>query len=95
MSYTELFKLKSNPFRIIPATRPEEIIWAGFPDLKEKFTQRIKRSLNISNSSIILNWGEFGSGKTHAARYFTRINHTQYHLFYQKAKILFTTCLYR
>jgi hypothetical protein len=72
MSYTDLFKLKNNPFRIIPATKSEEIIWAGFPDLKKKFERIIKRSLRIPNSGLIINWGEYGSGKTHAARYFNK-----------------------
>jgi len=26
--------------------------------------------MKISNSSLVLNWGEYGSGKTHASRYF-------------------------
>jgi hypothetical protein len=70
MSYTELFNLTSNPFRLTPAVDPEEIIWAGFPQIKAKFESRIKRAIRIPNSSLVLNWGEYGSGKTHAARYF-------------------------
>lgn len=70
MSYTDLFNLTSNPFRLTPAVNPDEIIWAGFPVIKAKFESRIKRSIKIPNSSLILNWGEYGSGKTHAARYF-------------------------
>jgi hypothetical protein len=70
MSYTDLFNLKSNPFRLTPAVNPDEIIWAGFPQVKAKFENRIKRSIKIPNSSLVLNWGEYGSGKTHAARYF-------------------------
>lgn len=70
MSYSKLFNLNSNPFRLTPAVNPEEIIWAGFPDVKAKFESRIKRAIRIPNSSLILNWGEYGSGKTHAARYF-------------------------
>ncbi len=70
MSYEKLFNLKSNPFRLTPAISSEEIIWAGFPAIKEKFHSRIKRSIKVPNSSLILNWGEYGSGKTHAARYF-------------------------
>lgn len=70
MSYEKLFNLKSNPFRLTPAISSEEIIWAGFPLIKEKFHTRIKRSIKVPNSSLILNWGEYGSGKTHAARYF-------------------------
>ena len=70
MSYEELFNLKSNPFRLTPAINSSEIIWAGFPEIKSQFESRIKRTLKISNSSLILNWGEYGSGKTHAARFF-------------------------
>ncbi len=70
MSYTDLFNLTSNPFRLTPAVNPEEIIWAGFPQIKSKFESRIKRAIKIPNSSLVLNWGEYGSGKTHAARYF-------------------------
>lgn len=70
MSFEEKYHLNTNPFRITPAVSSDEIIWAGFKDLKEKFVKRIKRSIKIPNSSLILNWGEYGSGKTHAARYF-------------------------
>lgn len=70
MSFEENYKLKTNPFRITPAVSSNEMVWAGFPDLKQKFIKRIKRSIKIPNSSLILNWGEYGSGKTHAARFF-------------------------
>lgn len=70
MAYTDLFNLTSNPFRLTPAINPEEIIWAGFPQIKAKFESRIKRAIKIPNSSLVLNWGAYGSGKTHAARYF-------------------------
>lgn len=66
------FKLKSNPFRLTPSIDFKEIIWAGFPMIKEKIETRIKRSINIPNSSLVLNWGEYGSGKTHASRYFSK-----------------------
>jgi hypothetical protein len=70
MSYIELFNLKTNPFRLTPAVSPEELVWAGFPEIKAKFEGRIKRTIKVPNSSLVLNWGEYGSGKTHAARYF-------------------------
>lgn len=70
MSYENLFNLKGNPFRLTPAISSEEIHWAGFPIIKEQFEKLIKRSMRIPNSSLVLNWGEYGSGKTHAARYF-------------------------
>lgn len=66
------FKLKENPFRVVPAINSKELIWAGFSDIKEMFETRILRSLQIPNSSIVLNWGDYGSGKTHAARYFCK-----------------------
>ena len=68
----EKFKLKTNPFRMVPAVNQEELIWAGFSEIREKFEKRIKRSIRIPNSTIVLNWGEYGSGKTHAARYFSK-----------------------
>lgn len=70
----EQLKLKSNPFRLTPSIDSKEIIWAGFPTIKEKIKTRIKRSINIPNSSLILNWGEYGSGKTHASRYFNKLD---------------------
>ena len=46
--------------------------WAGFKEIKKTFEKRIERSIRIPNSSLVLNWGEYGSGKTHAARYFNK-----------------------
>ena len=74
MSTFDRFQLKTNPFRITPAINSKELIWAGFPEVKSKLENRIKRSIQIPNSSLILNWGEYGSGKTHAARYFNKIS---------------------
>lgn len=68
----ERFQLRENPFRMTPALSAKEIIWAGFPEIKAKFETRIKRSMKIPNSSLVLNWGEYGSGKTHALRYFAK-----------------------
>lgn len=62
--------LKGNPFRVTPAINSKDIIWAGFPDLKKHIEDSIKRSINIPNTSLVLNWGDYGSGKTHALRYF-------------------------
>lgn len=66
------FKLKDNPFRVVPAINSQELIWAGFIDIKNKFETQILKSLQIPNSAIVLNWGDYGSGKTHAARYFCK-----------------------
>ncbi|MBN7813426.1 hypothetical protein J0A68_20895 [Algoriphagus sp. H41] len=72
--FTQKFKLKTNPFRLTPATNPNELVWAGFVDIKSKFERRIERSIRIPNSTLVLNWGEYGSGKTHAARYFSKLD---------------------
>ncbi len=68
----EMYGLKSNPFRMTPATNPEELVWAGFSDVRTKIEKRIQRAVNLPNSSLVLNWGDYGSGKTHAARYFKK-----------------------
>ena len=66
------YNLKQNPFRTVPAANPDDIIWAGFSHVREKMEQRIKRSIKTKNSSLVLNFGEYGSGKTHAAKYFQK-----------------------
>lgn len=72
MDFKTKFNLESNPFRITPAASSEELIWVGFPEIKSKIERRIIRTIKIPNSSLVLNWGEYGSGKTHAARYFNK-----------------------
>ncbi len=71
MNKFEKLNLKGNPFRITPSANVHEIIWAGFPEIKSRIAMRIKQAINIPNSSLVLNWGEYGSGKTHALRYFS------------------------
>lgn len=64
--------LKNNPFRLTPPLNPDEIIWVDFEELKNKLEERIKISIKTTPSSIVLNWGSYGIGKTHAALYFSR-----------------------
>lgn len=66
------FNLKANPFRVTPAQKSDELIWAGFHTIEMRLKNRIVRSLLTQNSSFVLNYGEFGSGKTHASRYFSK-----------------------
>lgn len=70
--FKQTYKLTTNPFRLTPSINPDELVWAGFKDVKTKFEKRIERSIRIPNSTLVLNWGEYGSGKTHAARYFNK-----------------------
>lgn len=68
MDYAKL-NLKDNPFTATPTTgRP---VWCGMHRLKAELERRVEISLKTSPSSIVLNWGHYGSGKTHAAKYFT------------------------
>ena len=64
------YNLKANPFRTVPGMQSDELVWAGFEEVKAKFESRIKRAIKLRNSGIVLNWGEYGSGKTHAAKFF-------------------------
>ena len=66
------YNLKINPFRLTPPSNSEEIVWAGFADLKKRIERRITLAIKIPNSCFVVNWGEYGSGKTHAARYFCK-----------------------
>jgi hypothetical protein len=64
--------LKDNPFAGTPPKPGEEIIWAGMAEQKKLIEDRIALSLSTSPYSLILNWGPWGGGKTHAARYFNQ-----------------------
>lgn len=71
------YKLKNNPFRISPSINSEELIWAGMKALQNKIDRRIELGIRTSPSRIVLNWGRYGSGKTHAANFYTRTNYIE------------------
>jgi len=64
--------LRDNPFAGTPPKPGEEIIWAGMASQKKLIEDRIALSLSTSPYSLVLNWGPWGGGKTHAARYFNQ-----------------------
>ncbi|MEM2126124.1 MAG: hypothetical protein QXQ53_06995 [Candidatus Methanosuratincola sp.] len=66
----KLALLKQNPFMDVPPRRPEEAIWAGMTSLKKELEDLFVESLTTPTSQVVLNWGAYGSGKTHAAMYF-------------------------
>ena len=68
----EFVFLKQNPFPTTPPRRSEDAIWAGFQTLKEQFNALFTEALTTSRTQVVLNRGEYGSGKTHAAIYFQR-----------------------
>ena len=88
MNY-ETLGLEENPFRLTPPLDPKEIVWAGMSEVKEKLEKRIKLSMRTRPSRIVLNWGSYGSGKTHASLYFSktdRLDDISTELNVQKAK---------
>ncbi len=64
--------LRQNPFPTTPPRRPEEAVWAGFQKLKKQLNILFTEALTTSRTQVVLNRGEYGSGKTHAAVYFRR-----------------------
>ena len=64
------FNLKDDPF---PTAPPKEIVWADREDFARQLKSAIKRSLISSPSRIIAAiWGDWGAGKSHAMRYFSK-----------------------
>ena len=76
MSETEKFGLKSNPFHHL--VKDENVqVWAGMSDTKNRI-QDVVRSVqpdDIGGSEFVILVGGWGSGKTHALRYFTHKIH--------------------
>ena len=68
----EFVFLKQNPFPTTPPRRPQEAVWAGFQQLRKQFNALFTEALTTSRTQVVLNRGEYGSGKTHAAVYFRR-----------------------
>lgn len=64
--------LISNPFRLTPPLNPDDIKWAGMVQVKNNLEKRIKMAMKMEPSRIVINWGAYGSGKTHAALYFSK-----------------------
>lgn len=76
---TELrkYNLKKNPFEDLTPTLDDEITWAGLPHQKEDITKVYKNAFVGQGKRIILNWGPYGGGKTHAAYYFGNKNRNE------------------
>ena len=64
--------LTDNPFASTPPTLLEEIPWADMATQRERIESRLRSSLATSPYALVLNWGPWGGGKTHAARYFSQ-----------------------
>lgn len=62
--------LRENPFLEVPPTKPEDVVWAGMKRLRTQFEELFTEALSSPPTQVVLNWGAYGSGKTHAAKYF-------------------------
>jgi hypothetical protein len=68
------YYLKEMPFSVVPdSTR--DIIWAGMQQTKELFEREIRASLISRSTKILINYGSYGSGKTHSALYYSSNEH--------------------
>jgi hypothetical protein len=65
--------LTDNPFvSTPPVSFEEEIVWADMAEYKSTIESILLASLKTTPYTLILNWGPWGSGKTHAAKYFNQ-----------------------
>ncbi|RMG31697.1 MAG: hypothetical protein D6732_14425 [Methanobacteriota archaeon] len=64
--------LTDNPFVSTPPIPSAEVIWADMAEQKRRIEERLRASLVTSPYTLVLNWGSWGGGKTHAARYFSQ-----------------------
>jgi len=62
--------LKENPFRITPGVT----VWAGRHDIKQWLESFIKTQMIVTPSRCAVIYGVWGSGKSHAALYFSSKN---------------------
>jgi len=76
MTYENL-GLKENPFRLTPPLDQKEIVWAGMAEVKNNIEKRIRIATLTKASRIVLNWGSYGSGKTHASLYYSKTDRLQ------------------
>lgn len=67
--FKKKYLMKDNPFAVTPS--PKDIVWADREDLFEQIKNTIVASISTSPSRLIVNWGLWGCGKTHAMYYFT------------------------
>ncbi|MBT9132613.1 MAG: hypothetical protein DDT32_00959 [Syntrophomonadaceae bacterium] len=69
--------LKSDPFLIEAPADTQGAVWADMGKMRKHFEQIISTSLFSGVTQVIFNRGDWGAGKTHAARYFTIEDHVR------------------
>ncbi len=70
MLWTDI-NLVRNPFQYTNPTNSSNLVWAGLKTVKEAVERVYIGAYQRTARQIVLNWGPYGGGKTHAAYYFT------------------------
>lgn len=65
----EKYNLKYNPFESLIPQR-NNLFWAGMKSQKKIILSSYNKLIKSNPRQVVLNWGQWGGGKTHAALYF-------------------------
>lgn len=66
---------RDNPFRIVPPAEMDSVIWAGDTAIIDELMEaaRSPRADALGTSELVVLFGEYGSGKTNALKFLTRV----------------------
>src|SRR5262245_44341108 len=66
---------EDNPFRIVPPAEMDAVIWAGDTTIINELLEaaRSPRADSLGTSELVVLFGEYGSGKTNALKYLTKL----------------------
>jgi len=71
--------LKRNPFNLVPDRDSNNLVWAGFSAIKDKFNKSISECLNNIESKLFLVISRYGGGKTHSTYYYSKTENLPVH----------------
>lgn len=64
--------LSFNPFEGLTPTPDGNLYWAGMSEQREAISGSYEEAFSFDPRKVVLNWGPFGGGKTHAAYFFEK-----------------------
>lgn len=65
--------LQYNPFKnITPSMEDGNVVWAEMHDIKSKLERSYTECIQTNSKQVVLNWGQYGGGKTFSAYYFIK-----------------------
>lgn len=65
-----VYNLNRNPFEYVFPSLDDNLVWAGMPTQKKDIKDIYENAFAGQGKRLVLNWGPYGGGKTHAAYYF-------------------------